>query len=104
MIISRRGATAPHAMLHTQRGSMPEPSASEVNQLLLACSAGDQSALEKPAPLGRQELHRLAKAHMSRERLGITLQTAALVNEAFMGGVSCAKKDEAWNAAPLLER
>jgi len=63
---------------------MPEPSASEVTQLLLAWSAGDQSALEKLAPLGRQELHRLAKAYMSRERPGHTLQTTALVNEAYL--------------------
>jgi len=63
---------------------MPEPSASEVTQLLLAWSAGDQSALEKLAPLVHQELHRLAKAYMSRERPGHTLQTTALVNEAYL--------------------
>jgi ECF sigma factor len=63
---------------------MPEPSASEVNQLLLAWSAGEQSALEKLAPLGRQELRRLAKAYMRRERPGHTQQTTALVNEAYL--------------------
>jgi RNA polymerase sigma-70 factor, ECF subfamily len=63
---------------------MPPPSASEVTQLLLAWSDGDQSALEKLVPLVHQELHRLAKAYMSRERPGHTLQTTALVNEAYM--------------------
>jgi ECF sigma factor len=62
---------------------MPEPSASEVNQLLIAWSAGEQSALEKLAPLERQELRRLAKAYTG-QRLGHTLQTTALVNEAYM--------------------
>lgn len=47
---------------------MPEPSGSEVTQLFLAWSAGDQSALEKLSPLYHQELRRLAKA--SRERPG----------------------------------
>jgi ECF sigma factor len=59
-------------------------SASEVTQLLLAWSEGDQSALERLAPLVHQELHRLAKAYMSRERHGHPLQTTALVNEAYL--------------------
>jgi hypothetical protein len=63
---------------------LPEPSGSEVTQLLLAWSAGDQSALEKLAPLVQQELHRLAKAYMSREPPGHTLQTTALLNEAYL--------------------
>jgi RNA polymerase sigma factor (TIGR02999 family) len=63
---------------------MTAPSASEVTQLLLAWSDGDQSALEKLAPLVHQELHRLAKTYMSRERPGHTLQTTALVNEAYL--------------------
>jgi RNA polymerase sigma factor (TIGR02999 family) len=63
---------------------MTAPSASEVTQLLLAWSDGDQSALEKLVPLVHQELHRLAKAYMSRERPGHTLQTTALVNEAYL--------------------
>ena len=67
---------------------MTPPSASEVTQLLLAWSDGDQSALEKLVPLVHQELHRLAKAYMSRERPGNTLQTTALVNEAYLRLVS----------------
>lgn len=49
---------------------MPESSASEVTQLLLAWSAGDRSASEKLSPIVRQEPHRLAKIYMSRERSG----------------------------------
>ena len=63
---------------------MAAPSASEVTQLLLAWSDGDQSALEKLFPLVDRELRRLARAYMSRERPGHTLQTTALINEAYM--------------------
>jgi RNA polymerase sigma factor (TIGR02999 family) len=57
---------------------------SEVTQLLVAWSEGDQSALEKLMPLVYHELHRLAHRYMGRERTGHTLQTTALVNEAFL--------------------
>jgi RNA polymerase sigma-70 factor (ECF subfamily) len=63
---------------------MAAPSASEVTQLLLAWSAGDQSALDKLVPLVHRELRRLAKVYMSGERAGHTLQTTALVNEAYL--------------------
>jgi RNA polymerase sigma factor (TIGR02999 family) len=56
----------------------------EVTALLLAWSEGDQSALEKLTPLVHQELHRLAQLQMRRERPGHTLQTSALVNEAYL--------------------
>ena len=63
---------------------MPTASPQEVTQLLLAWGQGDQTALEKLAPLVYQELHRLAKNYMGRERSGHTLQTTALVNEAYL--------------------
>lgn len=63
---------------------MPTPSSQEVTQLLLAWSHGDQEALEKLTPLVDQELHRLAHHYMRREHLGHTLQTSALVNEAYL--------------------
>jgi RNA polymerase sigma factor (TIGR02999 family) len=59
-------------------------SPSEVTQLLLAWGDGDQSALEKIIPLVYDELRRLARIHMGRERGGHTLQTTALVNEAYL--------------------
>ena len=56
----------------------------EVSQLLLAWSDGDPSALDKLTPIVYQELHRLARWHMRRERPGHSLQATALVNEAYM--------------------
>ena len=63
---------------------MTKPSSNEVSQLLLAWSDGDQTALEKLIPLVYEELHRLARHYMSRERPGHSLQTTALVNEAYL--------------------
>jgi len=55
-----------------------------VTELLVAWSGGDASALEQLIPLVHAELHRLARRQMRRERQGHTLQTTALVNEAFL--------------------
>ncbi len=63
---------------------MPETSSIEVTQLLAAWSDGDYSALDKLLPLVEDELHRLAHRYMSREREDHTLQTTALVNEAYL--------------------
>jgi RNA polymerase sigma factor (TIGR02999 family) len=63
---------------------MTQASREEVTQLLLAWSDGDQAALDKLMPLVYSELHRLAKRYMIRERAGQTLQTSALVNEAYL--------------------
>ncbi len=56
----------------------------EVTQLLLAWNGGDGSALEKLIPLVYAELRRLARRHMRREDPGHTLQTTALINEAYL--------------------
>ena len=56
----------------------------DVSNLLLAWSDGDQSALAKLTPIVYDELHRLARYYMAGERTGHSLQTAALVNEAYM--------------------
>jgi RNA polymerase sigma factor (TIGR02999 family) len=63
---------------------MTTPSSQEITQLLLAWSDGDQAALEKLTPLVYAELRRLAKGYMFGERPGHTLQTTALINEAYM--------------------
>jgi RNA polymerase sigma factor (TIGR02999 family) len=60
------------------------PSAHEVTELLQAWSAGDREALERLTPIVQAELHRIAKRYISRERPGHTLQTTALVNEAYV--------------------
>ncbi len=61
-----------------------EPGASDVSMFLRAWSDGDQNALERMTPIIYKELHRLAHRYMRRERAGHSLQTTALVNEAYM--------------------
>ena len=63
---------------------MQTPSPKEITGLLVAWGDGDQSALEQLAPLVQSELYRLAHHYMGRERHGHTLQTSALVNEAYI--------------------
>lgn len=57
---------------------------SEITGLLVDWSNGDQAALHKLLPLVEQELHRLAHGYMRRENPDHTLQTTALVNEAYL--------------------
>ncbi len=64
--------------------STPSSSRQEVTQLLGDWSSGDAGALERLIPLVQPELHRLAHHYMSRERAGHTLQTTALINEAYL--------------------
>jgi RNA polymerase sigma-70 factor, ECF subfamily len=56
----------------------------DVSKLLRAWSGGDRDALESLTPIVYEELRRLARRHMRRERPGHSLQTTALVNEAYM--------------------
>ena len=60
------------------------PKQHEITQLLAEWSEGNQSALDELYPLVYDELHRLARRYMSRERKGHTLQTTALINEAYV--------------------
>jgi RNA polymerase sigma-70 factor, ECF subfamily len=63
---------------------MPMEPRSEVTLLLRRLSAGDKSALNQLMPLIYGELHRLASSYMRREHPGHTLQTTALVHEAYL--------------------
>src|SRR6478672_7160817 len=56
----------------------------DVTRLLRAWSSGDSEALNALTPLVYDELHRRAHWHMRRENPGHTLQTTALVNEAYL--------------------
>jgi RNA polymerase sigma-70 factor (ECF subfamily) len=56
----------------------------DLSALLRAWSDGDQRALDKLTPIVYEELHRLARRYMKGERPGHSLQTTALVNEAYM--------------------
>jgi RNA polymerase sigma-70 factor, ECF subfamily len=66
-----------------------------VTQLLLAWREGDSTALEQLLPLVYEELRRLAHGHVRREWAGQTLQTTALVHEAYLRLVDGAAVD--WN-------
>lgn len=63
-------------------GKVPPPE--DVSRLLNAWTDGDQGALKKLTPIVYDELHRLARYYMAGERSGHSLQTTALVNEAYM--------------------
>jgi RNA polymerase sigma factor (TIGR02999 family) len=62
--------------------------ASGVTDLLAAVRAGDEAAVNQLVPAVYEELRRLAKRHMAGQRRGHTLQTADLVNEAYLKLVS----------------
>jgi len=68
----------------------------EVTQLLVAWSNGDQGARDQLMPVVYHELHRLAHQYMKRESPAHTLQTSALVNEAFLKLVD--QRDVQWQS------
>jgi RNA polymerase sigma factor (TIGR02999 family) len=63
---------------------MTTPSRQDVTDLLVEWGKGDQEALNQLMPLVYDELHRLASRHLRHERPGHTLQTTALVHEAYL--------------------
>ena len=68
-----------------QRVAQPcEPVGNDISTLLRAWSDGDQNALDKLTPIVYDELRGLARRYMRRERPGNSLQTTALVNEAYI--------------------
>jgi RNA polymerase sigma-70 factor (ECF subfamily) len=63
---------------------MSEDSTKELTQLLLDWGKGDKAALNQLLPFVYEELRRLANHYMRRERPDHTLQTSALINEAYI--------------------
>jgi RNA polymerase sigma factor (TIGR02999 family) len=63
---------------------MTTPQPEDISELLRAWSSGDTTALDRLAPIVYDELRRIARRYMRDERSGITLQTTALVHEAFL--------------------
>jgi RNA polymerase sigma factor (TIGR02999 family) len=72
-----------------------------VSELLVRWRAGDREALEKLVPLVYKELREIAHYHLQRERSGHTLQSAALVHEAYLR-LADQKPFEADNRAHFL--
>lgn len=72
-------------------------SAGEVTRLLKAWCKGDAGALEHLAPIIEQELRRLARLYLSKERASHTLQPTALINEAYLRLLE-------WNAVEWQDR
>ena len=63
---------------------VPQLTSQRVTQLLVRWRAGDQLALEQLIPVVYKELREIARYHLQRERPGHTLQSAALVHEAYL--------------------
>jgi|SRR5438067_932805 len=63
---------------------MAIPAGQDVTRLLVDWSKGDQAALDQLMPLVYDELRRMANSHLRRERPDHTLQTTALVHEAYL--------------------
>lgn len=63
---------------------MPGASSLALTKLLRAWGSGDESALERLMPLVYDELRRVARRYMARQRPNHTLQTTALVNEVYV--------------------
>lgn len=60
------------------------PQRGEITEMLKACSGGNREAMNKLVPFVYQELHRQAHRYLNRERSNHTLQTTALVHEAYL--------------------
>lgn len=75
---------------------MAHHSTQDVTALLAAWAEGDEAALAQLIPVVHAELRRLARHYLRRERSGHTLQTSALVNEAYLRLIKW--KDVRWNS------
>jgi RNA polymerase sigma-70 factor (ECF subfamily) len=70
-------------IITTQAMQRLDSTGNDITTLLCAWNEGDQEALKKLTPIVYNELHRLARRYMKQERQGHSLQTTALVNEAY---------------------
>ena len=86
------------------------PSPQDITQLLVECRRGNRQALDELMPLVYNELRAVARRYLARERPGHTLQSTALVNEAYLKLVG--QRDVQWQnrahffgvAAQLMRR
>jgi len=75
--------TVPASPLYPQE-CLGIPGSQSVTQMLQAWGAGDDAARDALIPVVYEQLHRIARQHLRRERAEHTLQTTALINEAFL--------------------
>jgi RNA polymerase sigma factor (TIGR02999 family) len=86
------------------------PSPQDITQLLVECRQGNREALDELMPLVYNELRAVARRYLARERPGHTLQSTALVNEAYLKLIG--QRDVQWQnrahffgvAAQLMRR
>jgi hypothetical protein len=86
-------------------GGLATASSQDVTQLLHAWGQGDEAALEKLVPLVYRELRQRAHRYMGRERRGHSLQTTALINEAYLrlvGGSALREMKRSETAGPPI--
>jgi RNA polymerase sigma-70 factor (ECF subfamily) len=76
--------------------NQPETSPEAITQMLRNWSEGDRESLDQLLPLVYDELHRQAARYLRRERPGHTLQTTALINEAYMKLID--QRDVQWQS------
>ena len=84
MVLHLAAGAPQNRTLRLARMRDPSRPPHEITQLLAEWSNGNQTALDKLYPLVYDELHRMASRYMNRERKGHTLQTTALINEAYV--------------------
>ena len=82
--VSARKVFRANFLLQDRFAPMNEAQSDEITQLLVAWSHGEESALEALTPIVYGELRRLAQSYMRRERAEHTLQSTAIVHEAFI--------------------
>ena len=84
MVTSLIGLTGKSGREVQLGGNIVPVSSVEISRLLRAWGEGDQAALNQLTPLVYAELHKIAHRYMRRQPAGQTLQTTALVNEAYL--------------------
>src|SRR5262245_9512312 len=77
---------------------MPAPGPGEISRLVVAWNGGDEGALEELIPIVYPELRRIARLHLARRASDDTLESAALVNEAYLKlvrsqGIPCRNRE-----------
>src|SRR5262249_33605412 len=100
---------APEDVRRSPSADEVELSRGEVTRLLLDWNNGDRAALDRLVTLVHEELRRMARRHLRRERIGHTVQTGTLVHEVCLrliesNYVGCQNREEFFRIAARLMR